>query len=360
MAPTEPPAQVSSVTYSELSDIEADFDDFNVELLIQQAARERTLYERRAEIVRRIAGFWPLVFEQAPPEIDQCVQPSDAAVILSALEEIEVVRFEIGSRGDGQDGQSGDPRSVAIRFTFGENDLFEDRVLEKRFWHRRAPAKVGADGKPSGKDAASESWAGLVSEPVAIKWKEGRDPTNGLLDLAVQVWKEGASSSSSSSSAAATSASSKARDELSAQLSKTAIGGLSFFAWFGYVGRRISAEESAAAVAQEREQRAERKAKRAKGEKVGDEDEEKEDDEKNDEKDDKDDEEYEYEIFPDGDTVALALAEDLWPNAIKYFRQAQEQETLSDADFEEDYDDIAEDDDEEDEEEVPPAKKQRT
>lgn len=32
MAPTELPAPISSVTYSELTDIEAEFDDYNVEL----------------------------------------------------------------------------------------------------------------------------------------------------------------------------------------------------------------------------------------------------------------------------------------------------------------------------------------
>ncbi|KAL1896506.1 hypothetical protein Sste5346_004540 [Sporothrix stenoceras] len=344
MAPTELAAPVSSVTYSELTDIEADFDDYNVELLTQQATRERALYERRSEIVRRIAGFWPLVFEQAPPEIDQCIQPTDGALLLSALEDFEVTRFEVADGGD--------PRSVALRFTFAENDIFEDRVIEKRFWYRREPVKEPKEGEKK-KDGSSESWSGLVSEPVAIKWKKGKDLTDGLLDLAVQVYKEGPSSSSDDKS-------SKAKDELNAALSKTAVGGLSFFAWFGYVGRRISAEESKAAVAQERKERAERAEKRAKGEKVGDEDEEDEDDKEDEDEDDEDDEEYEFEIFPDGDTVALALSEDVWPNAIKYFRQAQEQETLSEADFEEGFDIIAEDDDEEDDEDVPPAKKQRT
>lgn len=32
MAPTDPTAQLSTVTYSELTDIEADFDDFNIDL----------------------------------------------------------------------------------------------------------------------------------------------------------------------------------------------------------------------------------------------------------------------------------------------------------------------------------------
>jgi hypothetical protein len=92
------------------------------------------------------------------------------------------------------------------------------------------------------------------------------------------------------------------------------------------------------------------------------------------------------EIFPDGDDLAVAFTEDLWPGAIKYFSklspifcglvggrsgvmgrltgnsaQAQEQDALSDADFESDddegLDEPAEDSEDEDER---PAKKQRS
>ncbi|CAK7224257.1 hypothetical protein SCUCBS95973_005455 [Sporothrix curviconia] len=352
MAPTDPTVQVSSVTYRELADIESDFEDLNTELLIQQAVSERSLYERRSGLLRKVAGFWPLVLEHAPPEIDQYIQPGDAAILGNCLEDIEVTRFEIGDSATSKD--NGEPRSFAIRFTFAENDIFEDRVLEKHFWYRHAPVKEakeaeeGDDKKKKKENETAESWSGIVSEPVAIKWKKGKDQTGGLLDLAVKVYQEGEKSASV--------------EALTEELSKTAMGGISFFAWFGYVGRRVSAEESKAAATLKREQRAERAAKRAKGEKEAEEEQEEGDDD-DDDAIEIDDDSYEYEIFSDGDIVALAFAEDLWPNAIKYFRQAQEEDTLSDIEFEdmdEDGEDGEDDDDDEDEGDAPPPKKQRT
>lgn len=84
------------------------------------------------------------------------------------------------------------------------------------------------------------------------------------------------------------------------------MGGLSFFAWFGFIGRRISAAESAAA---NKAERARREAVKA-GEEVPDLEENEDEDEGEDES---------LEIFPDGDDLAVAISEDLWPGAIKYF-----------------------------------------
>ncbi len=246
------------------------------------------------------------------------MQPTDAAVLLFALDDLEVTRFEVVGDETEKEAPEGDPRSITFRFTFGPNDYFEDTVLEKRFWHRHQPKQLPnprQTKKEQNKGPSVEAWSGLVSEPVPIRWKRGKDLTGGLLDLAVKAWAEGDKEDSS------------AHKKLEAALSKTAVGAVSFFAWFGYVGRRISAEESAAAVSQEREQRAARAAGReekTKGEKKEEEEEEEDaddDDEDDDEEigDDDDEDGYPYEIFPDGDTVAQALAEDLWPNAIKYF-----------------------------------------
>jgi hypothetical protein len=101
------------------------------------------------------------------------------------------------------------------------------------------------------------------------------------------------------------------------------MGGLSFFAWFGFIGRHISAEESAAATALEKRKRAAREARKNKKRKSrsrsssctpssDDEDEE-------DESVGEDDVGMSLEIFPDGDDLAVAFTEDLWPGAIKYF-----------------------------------------
>jgi hypothetical protein len=247
------------------------------------------------------------VVEQAPPDMDDYIQPSDSAILLSSLTELTVSRFEL---------PGGDPRSVAIGFRFAPNDAFDDAYLEKRFWWRRDPRDPG--------------WAGLVSEPVAVRWKKGRDPTQGMLGLAKKVWDGGAAAD---------------RAALKKKIDSVGIGGASFFAWFGYVGRKISAEQSAAAAEKEKE----RRRLRAEGKEVAEtpvpsENEDEED----------------LEIFDGGDSLALFIADDLWPNAVKYFSkpisqidpeprstilifrlaQAQEQDEASDDDFESDEDEM--------------------
>ncbi|TVY14504.1 hypothetical protein LARI1_G006715 [Lachnellula arida] len=129
------------------------------------------------------------------------------------------------------------------------------------------------------------------------------------------------------------------------------MGGLSFFAFFGFIGRRISAEENAAAVEEARKGGV-KKAEDGDG----------------DEGEDMEDLELDMslEIFPDGEELALAFADDLWPGAIKYFTQAQEQDALSDADFEdsdaeiEDLDEQEQENGADDDDDARPTKKQRS
>lgn len=222
--------------------------------------------------------------EQAPPDIDEYIQPSDSNLIVTALTSLYVTHFEA---------EDGDPRSVAIRFEFDENEYFEDRVIEKKFWHR----------------TAKDGWTGFVSEPVDIKWKEGKDLTEGLLGLAKAVWDE-------EQAAGANGAGSKGKEftpkqkALKDKIESIGLGGLSFFAWFGYRGPKVSAEESKLAAKEEKE----RRQRRAAGEEVST--------PKDDDDEDEDDDDEELEIFPSGDQLALAIAEDLWPSAIKYFSKS--------------------------------------
>lgn len=224
-------------------------------------------------------------------DIDEYIQPSDSALLLSSLTSLSVSRFEVDA-----DEKNGDPRSLAIRFEFAENEHFEDKVLEKKFWWRYA----------------KDGYAALVSEPVEIKWKEGKDLTEGLLGLAKAVYDE---------QKAAPKAEGKEKKELTEKqkalkkkIDETGMGGVSFFAWFGYIGEYITAEESKATQAQEAEERRKRKA--------GEEVKEKEDEEMDDDEDEDDEEEDdELEIFPTGDAVAMAIADDLWPGALKYFSE---------------------------------------
>lgn len=175
-------------------------------------------------------------------------------------------------------------------------------MLEKTFYWRRA-----ADG-----------WTGLVSEPVAVQWKEGKDLSEGLNGMAVKLFE----------------ARKKAGDflkkdvpeyeALARKLESANAINTSFFTWFGFVsGRRyVTAEESKKAEAEYKE-------KKAKGEAAKPEEEEEDDEEE-----DMDDDSM-VEVHEEGEQLAICIAEDLWPGAIKYFTQAQGMDEMSDLDFEE-------------------------
>lgn len=99
-----------------------------------------------------------------------------------------------------------------------------------------------------------------------------------------------------------------AQKALMKKIEGTGMGGLSFFSWFGFIGRRVTEEVSKEAI--------KREAARRKGEKVA------EDEPMTEEQEDQEDLEMSLEIFPDGDDLAIAIAEDLWPGAIKYFSKS--------------------------------------
>ncbi|PHH89445.1 hypothetical protein CDD83_6050 [Cordyceps sp. RAO-2017] len=297
----------SPVSYEQLEDLEDDFEEVELELLRQQAKLTKDLYVKREKLVADIPNFWPLVFEQSPPDIDEYIQPSDAAVLLGSLKSLSVDRFEL---------PGGDPRSLAIKFEFSDNDHFENTVLEKKFWWRHA----------------KDGWAGLVSEPVDIKWKSpDKDLTGGMLSLARKVWEEDKAAGINNNDKNKTAEDSESKKKLKDQMDKTGLGGASFFAWFGYRGRDVSVEEDREAFKLEQQKRQARKDGKESEAKEGDEEEEEEEDD--------DDGDYEFEIFPTADDLAVAIAEDLWPGAIKYFIQAQELDAMSDMEFETDDED---------------------
>jgi hypothetical protein len=260
----------------------------------QQVALTAPLYERRNKTVSQIPNFWPLVLEQAPLDIDQYIQPSDSALLLSHLTSFSVDHFEVNTLS--RDKPTGDPRSVSVRFEFSENEHFSDTVLEKKFWYRRS----------------KDGWAGLVSEPVRIRWKKDRDLTSGLLDMVCDARAAELKTANGKMSVPNASNLSPEYQALKKNIQATGVGGLSFFAWFGFIGARISAQESAEATAMDEKKRRLRKNDKITPEShaldadTGEREEEEEDD-------------LELEIFPDGDELAIAFTEDLWPGAIKYF-----------------------------------------
>jgi hypothetical protein len=287
----------STVSYEELIQLEYEFNDAEEVLARKAYEIEQPLYKKRAELVSKIPNFWALVLEQAPPDVDQYVQPSDSQVFAECLKNLEVDRFDIQNT----------PRSFALKFTFAPNEWFEDEVLEKKFYFRRS----------------SDNIVGLVSEPVKVNWKKDKDLSQGLTEAAIKFWeakKKQAKAANGSGKAAGLIPEQKALLELVEKSDSAS----RFFTLFSYVSERryVSAEESAKANAAEKE----RRAKSLAGEEVF------EIEEEQIEFDD-----LEAEACPHGADLATMIAEDIWPNAIKYFTQAQEvdDEDLSELDFEE-------------------------
>jgi hypothetical protein len=244
------------------------------------------LWKKRAEVIAKIPYFWTIVFEQTPPEIDTFIQPSDSQVFTDCLETLEVSRFEV-------DNPKGSPRSFSIKFGFGDNDYFADKEIEKKFWFRQS----------------RDGWAGLVSEPVKIHWKKGKDLTGGLTDAAYQLGQAREKLPKASGSANLKETELPEYKALTQKMEESTEASLSFFAWFGFVSsyRWISAEESEQAEKEE----AAKLEKLKRGETI---DEEADDDDDDDEVNHQD-----SEVYPQGEDIATLIAEDLWPSAIKYY-----------------------------------------
>lgn len=268
----------------------------------------KPLYAKRRAAIEKIPNFWPLVLEQSPLYVDQYIQPNDSRIFAESLIDFDVVRHEIEA------GANGSPRSFTLKFTFKPNDDFEETVLEKKFDYRRA----------------SDGFTGLVSEPVKITWKEGKDLTEGLTDGALALWQARQKAGDLTA---------KDLPEYKALAEKVEHwngANTSFFTFFGWVSSRrwVSAEESAKA----NEEFAARQEARKRGDKV--EMPEQEDDENDD---------SDVEVHEGGEDLAISFADDLWPNAIKFFTQAQDMEDMSDIEFEDDDEDMEDEDDDEDE-----------
>jgi len=298
------------VFFEDLALIEDEFEEIDNEIIRQQYNLSKPLYTKRSEILAKIPHFWALVMEQAPVEVDQFIHPHDSKIFAESLVNLSVTRPELETA----DGAKGSPRSLHIRFEFKPNDFFSDTVLEKTLWYRRA----------------KDGWTGLVSEPVKVNWKKDKDLTEGLTDGAVALWEARKKIGDMRAEGLPEYTALKKKVE-----SWNAIN-TSFFTWFGWVSDRrwVSKEESEAAVAAHQQHKEARKR--------GEKDEDKEDEDE----DEDDDDDSAVEVHEAGDELAISLADDIWPNAIKWFTQASELEELSDVDFEED-DEMDEDEDDE-------------
>lgn len=281
----------------------------------------RPIYEKRNALITsqelQDNDFWPRVFANAPAEIDEYILPSDAAIISDCLSNLTIERFEVDANGQGE------PRSVRLIFDWSthpddeENPYFENTRLVKDLYWRKQVTKT-AKGK-------RRTWEGYVSDPVRINWKEGQDPTKGLLDAACDLFEAEQKDKSVDRTklpeyeklvnkiqeAEVEALTADDDDEADDNpLAARSPAGMSFFAFFGYRGRDVSAEQSKAAEKEEEE----RWAKIEKGEEV----EEDADDEDEDDLEEEDSLEA-AEIFPDAEQLTVSIAEDLWPGALKYY-----------------------------------------
>ncbi|CAG7958879.1 unnamed protein product [Penicillium nalgiovense] len=329
--------------------LEEQFSRAEVEQLRHSVKLMTPLIQKRSEIINIPdvqAEFWMRVFASAPPEIDEYILSSDAQVLGECLKNMNVERFELDAQGNGE------PRSLRFTFEFKtgeENPFFTNEKLVKEFYWRQEVSKNAA-GK-------TRTWEGLVSAPVRINWKKDSDLTKGMLDAACDLFeaekKNGGDRKKLPEYAALVKKVEEAEDEVAnAQDDEDdedpSPVGMSFFGFFGYRGRDVSAAQSNEA-AKEIESRWVKVQKGEEIEDAGDSDDE-------DEEDDSAGLE-EIDIFPDGDDLAVAIAEDLWPDALSYYVQSfQMGEELEDMDL--DMEEMDGDDSDE-ESESRPSKKAR-
>jgi hypothetical protein len=221
--------------------------------------KQRSLFERRNKVTSAITGFWPHVIEDASSALgfDEHITPEDAEA-LSHLVELNVVRPNV---------EKGDPRDVEITFKFEESDYMPAQTITKFFTYQST--------KPG--------LTGLISTPVAINWKPGKDLTAGINQAAIDAFEERKAKKDSKKGKG--SAKFGAKEE---KLQELLMQNSSFFIWFSYTGVHHDLGES-----------------------EGDDDDS-----------DKmvDDEPMgPVEAFPWGDELAVQIAEDVYPSAVKYF-----------------------------------------
>ncbi|KAI3325946.1 hypothetical protein HD806DRAFT_428822 [Xylariaceae sp. AK1471] len=296
MSSTDADVVIDPQTIKELHLFEAAISDVDTEVTAKQYLMSRDIFAARQKTIAKIPSFWAVTFDNAATELEAAVTPAD----------LEVTRPEIPASAKPSDlglDKFGEPRSLRFTFRFADNEWFSDKELSKTFYFR-----YGKDGS-----------AGLVSEPVKVNWKSPeKDLTKGLTDAALAFWNAQKANASQQLDGVLANDARHARDAaaknmpeyqaLAKKLESDVVGSMSFFNFFSYRGRWISAAEHKQAKA---ELLAKRKAAQA-GEDVDDDDDDEDDD-------DEDFTEEAVETFPAGHEVAVTIAEDIYPNAIDYF-----------------------------------------
>lgn len=118
------------------------------------------IYERRAEVTNGIPSFWPRALANFS-DLDTAITEPDAHILEECLASIDVKRPD-----------PKEIRSFDIIFKFKENEFFSNTELKKSFVYK----ELGTESR------------GIVSEPVKIDWKEGKDVTNGATTAAYDYY----------------------------------------------------------------------------------------------------------------------------------------------------------------------------
>ncbi|KAH7329634.1 hypothetical protein B0I35DRAFT_474211 [Stachybotrys elegans] len=287
----------------ELELLDASLQEIESEIMAKKCIQQAPVLIQRQQTIDKIPGFWAVVFDNAAVELEAAITAQDSEILANALVRLEVLRPEIpagASHTDSGLDKFGEPRTITINFHFKENEWFTDSVLSKTLYFRHS-----LDGS-----------TGLVSDPIKINWKPGKDLTEGLTDAAYELWAAQKQLPSQQLDGVLNQEARKARDleakslpqykNLEKTIEEKINGALSFFNFFSYRGRWTSAAENAEALAKTRARRAAALA----GKPVEDEE---------DDDDDFDFAEEAVESFPPGHEVAVTIAEDIWPDAIDYF-----------------------------------------
>lgn len=218
-------------TIRELRLFDSAISDVDKEITAKQYLMSKDIFANRQNTIAKIPGFWAVTFDNASSELEATVTSNDLEVFTKALTAVEVTRPEIPAGAKASDSgldKFGEPRTLNLKFHFQENEWFTDRVLDKTFYFR-----IGKDGT-----------TGLVSEPIKINWKAGKDLTEGLSDAAFAFWAAQKNSPSQMLDAVLANDARHARDaaarempeykNLAKLLHEKVDGAISFFNFFSY------------------------------------------------------------------------------------------------------------------------------
>lgn len=218
-------------TVRELRLFDAAISDVDKEITAKQYLMSKDIFANRQKTIAKIPGFWGVAFDSAATELEATITPNDLEVFTKALTAVEVNRPEIPASAKASDlglDKFGEPRTLNIKFHFSENEWFTDSVIDKTFYFR-----IGKDGT-----------TGLVSEPVKIHWKPGKDLTEGLSDAALAFWTAQKNNPSQNLDGVLTNDARHARDAAAKEMPeyKTLVtlltdkveGAISFFNFFSY------------------------------------------------------------------------------------------------------------------------------